>query len=157
MIKRIYVFDIDGVLLDSSHRFKTDPVTHKIDLPYWIENCTPEKVAQDVPLPTANLYKKLLLNPSAYVIIATARVMAKADWQSIEKHLGMPNHFIHRKAGDMQSGVTLKGNALKRLFTLKQYSGKMVTFFEDNIDYLHGLTKMGLIHQPVYIHSKQGV
>jgi len=154
MIKKIYIFDIDGVLLDSSHRYRVKS-DGKIDLNHWRTNCVESEIMKDAELPMASIYKKLLHKPSTYVIIATARQMTRHDFKSIENTIGMPNHFIYRKKDDNQSGTSLKLKGIKKLLNLKQFSGKMVTLFEDNIDYLYGLTSK-LNCEPVYIHSKQG-
>jgi hypothetical protein len=154
-IKHIHIFDCDGVLLDSSHRYRTDSTGAKIDLPYWAANCIPEKIWADEPLPTSKLYKMLLGNPEHYVIIATARVCQQADFDCIEFKLGMPNKFISRKKGDNQSGVTLKLNPIKQLLSLKQFRNAKVSMYEDNLAYLHGVGEAigAKLH---YIPSIQG-
>lgn len=155
-MKRIHIFDIDGTLLDSSHRFRTLK-NGRINLPYWLENSTFENMMKDKLLPFASVYKRVLKNPNTYAILATARQMTKADFDSIEKLLGLPNHFIYRKIGDTQSGTTLKVKGLKKLLNLKQFSGKMSVFYEDNIDYLHGVVNEFTGMLPIYVPSKQGV
>ena len=79
MIKYIHMFDCDGVLLSSLHRYRTMPCGTRIDLDHWRENSTPEKIWQDSPLPMAEHYRECLDNPEHYVIIATARQCQQAD------------------------------------------------------------------------------
>jgi hypothetical protein len=155
MIKFIDVFDCDGVLLNSLHRYRTAKCGTRIDLEYWIENCTPEKIMADEPLPFAEYYKKCLLDMEHYVIIATARNCQQADYDVIAQKLGTPQHFICRKAGDHQSGVTLKLNGLKRLLGLKQFQNAAITLFEDNMAYLNGVGD-AIGAQKVFIQSEQG-
>ena len=69
MIKTVHVFDMDGTIVSSEHRYRLDPATGKIDLAHWIENCKPEMIEKDHLLPHAELYKALLADPTAYVVI----------------------------------------------------------------------------------------
>jgi hypothetical protein len=131
------------------------PCGTRIDLEHWIENCTPEQIWKDEPLPTAELYKRLLDHPEHYVIIATARVCQQADHDSIAFKLGKPQKFISRKKGDHQSGVTLKLNPLKRLLNLKQFKNAAITMYEDNLAYLNGVGD-AIGAKKVYIESQQG-
>ena len=155
MIKFVDIFDCDGVLLSSLHRYRTEKCGTKIDLKYWIENCTPEKIWQDSVLPTARYYQEVLAHPEHYVIIATARVCQQADYDSIAFKLGKPQKFICREKGDHQSGITLKLNPLKRLLNLKQFKHAAITMFEDNQAYLDGVGD-ALGAKKVYIPSEQG-
>jgi beta-phosphoglucomutase-like phosphatase (HAD superfamily) len=86
------VFDLDGVLLDASHRIKLytqmdvyqevikrcgAPVTENdigaLDLNHYRDNSTPEQVAQDKPLPLIDVIHWLNANDRVYHV-ATARV-----------------------------------------------------------------------------------
>jgi hypothetical protein len=157
MIKKVKIYDMDGTIVDSSHRYATIQKDGKlmIDLPFWIANCTEEKIMQDGLLPLAEQYKKDLLDSETYVIIATARVMGDADFKFVKEILGQPNFLISRQKGDNQSGVTLKIKGLQRFFNLKNFKQATFTFFEDNTSYLKGVCdKFGIIG--VYVPSKQG-
>ena len=48
----LYIFDLDGTVIDSSHRQNTRP-DGSLDLAQWIENNTPEKILADSLLPLA--------------------------------------------------------------------------------------------------------
>jgi len=155
-IKRIEIFDMDGTLVCSLHRFRTDPVTGKIDLPFWIANDIPEKIAQDSLLPLADYYKACVADPEIYTIIATARVLKKADYDFIRDNLGLPDKIFGRVLGDHTKGVTLKTRALQFLRNLKQFREIPAHFHEDNIEYLKGVCdNLNLIGH--YYPSKQGV
>ena len=52
MLKNISIFDMDGTIIDSSHRQATLP-DGTLNLSAWIENATPAKIAKDVVLPLA--------------------------------------------------------------------------------------------------------
>lgn len=138
-IKHIHIFDCDGVLLDSTHRYRTMPCGMRIDLDHWRENSTPEMIAKDKPLPMANWYKQFLADPEHYVIIATARVCQQADHDVIAQKLGKPQYFICRREGDSQSGTTLKLKGLRKLLNLRQFRNAAITVYEDNVTYLNGI------------------
>ena len=139
MIQHIHIFDCDGVLLDSTHRYRTMKCGTRIDLDHWRENSTPEMIAKDKPLPMAEYYKAVLADPTQYVIIATARVCSEADHKVIAEKLGKPQHFISRDPDDSQSGTTLKLNALRKLLNLRQFKDAAITVYEDNVTYLNGI------------------
>lgn len=153
MIKQVKVYDMDGTIVCSLHRYRTIPGENRIDLDYWREN--EYKALQDSLLPLAAQYKQDLANPNVYVIIATARVIREPDMQFIKETLGMPDYIVSRKSDDNQSGKSLKINGLAKFFNLKNFKNATWTFFEDNIEYLKAVCDRFNI-QGVYIPSKQG-
>lgn len=151
-MKRIAIYDMDGTIVCSLHRYRT--IDDKIDLAYWREN---EPLAmQDSLLPLSEQYQKDLTDKDCYVIIATARVLHNPDLQFINDILGMPDYIISRKDGDSRSGGLLKVLGLKKLFSLRQFhSVKDIVFYEDNVNYLKAVCDYFNI-RGVYIPSKQG-
>lgn len=140
MLKSLHVFDLDGCVIDSSHRYRSMLVDgiEKIDLDYWRENCTPAKIMADSLLPMAKHYKTLMDDVSAYVVVATARVMQEADFLSLTMLLGGADHIIHRRGiNDNRRGAVLKAAGLRKLLSLKGLARiKERHFYEDNVDYL---------------------
>ena len=156
MLNRIRVYDMDGTIVSSLHRYRTIMVDgqEKIDLPYWRENSTPEMIAKDSFLPLFEQYKSDLNDPTCYVIIATARVMSPADWEFVDK-MGAPDKFYSRPAGSDRRGADLKASALRSLFSLRQFARILDrVFYEDNHDYLAISDELGMV--PVFVPSKQG-
>lgn len=154
-IKRIAIYDLDGTVIDSSHRYRTIEEGGKvrIDLDHWRAN---EHLAyKDSLLPMAEQYKADLADDSCYVIVATARVMHEPDWQFVREHLGMPNHFIYRTPYDTRSGAVLKINGLQKFFNLLQFRHVDAVFYEDNVQYLKAVCDKFRI-RGVYIPSVQG-
>lgn len=158
MIKEIKIYDLDGCVIDSSHRYRTNTEGTAIDLDYWIRKDVPEEIARDSLLPMADQFKQDLLNPEVYVIVATARacIPGDANYVYLETTLGMPNKFIHRKGrDDERKGAHLKIQGIKPLLNLKQFKNAVLTVFEDNASYLKELCDefncMG-----VYVPSVQG-
>jgi len=151
MIKRVAVYDMDGTIVCSLHRYRA--INGKIDLPHWRDNS--HKAMQDSLLPLAEQYADDLADAECYVIIATARVMGAADWQFVRDILGEPDHFISRKPDDTQSGKTLKISGLAKFFNLKNFRDASWIFYEDNVEYLKAVCDRFAI-RGVYIPSQQG-
>ena len=152
MAKRIAIYDMDGTIVCSLHRYRT--INDKIDLDHWRAN---EPLAyRDSLLPLAKQYKQDLENPEVIVIIATARVLNDPDDCFIRDILGTPNAIISRGKNDSRSGKELKVKGLKKLFNLKGFKGiKDIVFYEDNVEYLKAVCDyFGC--RGVYVPSKQG-
>lgn len=155
-IMKLAIYDMDGTIVDSSHRYRTiigSDNIERIDLEYWREN--EYRAMQDGLLPLAEQYRKDLICKETYVIIATARVIQGPDMQFIDEILGKPDYLVSRKKGDSQSGKTLKINGLQKFFNLKQFKTSDAVFYEDNIQYLKAVCDHFNI-RGVYIPSVQG-
>lgn len=154
-IKKIAIFDMDGVLVDSSWRYRVSKEDNtKIDLQFWRDN---ERGAYfDELLPMAKEYQEMLNNPEYFVIIATARTMNTASWAFIDNKLGKPNAIIYRKDNDNRGGADMKIAGLKKILSLKQFKNiKDITMFEDNAKYLKAICDYFKC-KGVYIPSNQG-
>ena len=154
-IKRVSIYDMDGTIVDSSHRYRTiiTDSDERIDLGYWVEN--QHRAMDDTLLPLYEQYVADLQDESCYVIIATARVMHDVDWLFVSEILGEPDYFISRREGDTQSGKTLKINGLAKFFNLVNFKDADFVFYEDNIQYLKAVCdRFGI--RGVYIPSVQG-
>jgi phosphoglycolate phosphatase-like HAD superfamily hydrolase len=154
-ITRVSIYDMDGTIVDSSHRYRTiiDANGERIDLEYWREN--EYRAKDDKLLPLAEQYMRDLADPSCYVIIATARVINQPDWEFIKETLGMPDYLISRPKDSSVSGKTLKINGLAKFFNLLNFRDAEFTFYEDNIQYLKAVCDRFNI-RGVYIPSVQG-
>lgn len=154
-IKRVQVYDMDGTIVDSMHRYRTITENGKtrIDLDYWRAN--EYRAMGDSLLPLAAQYQADLRDPECYVIIATARVINRPDARFINQILGCPDYIISRKPNDSQSGKLLKCNGLAKFFNLANFALADWTFFEDNVDYLNAVCDRFPI-KPIYIQSNQG-
>ena len=152
-IQKVRIYDMDGTIVCSLHRYRTTYSGDRIDLEYWRDN--QHKAMEDSLLPLARDYKLDLKDENTYVIIATARVMGPADYEFVDKILGKPDYLISRGNGDIRSGGLLKVKGLQKFFNLKNFRGAEITFYEDNIQYLKTVCdKFGI--RGVYIPSKQG-
>jgi hypothetical protein len=150
-IKRLAIYDMDGTIVCSLHRYRA--VNGKIDLAYWRDN-QPLAMADSL-LPLAKQYQADIADDNTYVIIATARVMNDPDWQFVNEILGKPDYFISRKEGDSQSGGSLKIAGLIKFFNLKNFRNADAVFYEDNATYLKTVCDRFKI-RGVYVPSEQG-
>ena len=159
---RLFIYDIDGVLLDSSHRYRTVLIgegIEKIDLDHWRKN--EKHCKKDKPLELANGYKKRLNQKNAYVIIATSRIIKSRDYRAIRTKLGLPHALISRN-NDNQKGGMLKLHGILGIMDKAKLSHiKKIDIYEDNIEYLKiiadGLKNaLGIIPNAHYITSNQG-
>lgn len=153
-MKRIAIYDMDGTIVCSLHRYKT--IDNKIDLQYWRDN--EYRAGDDSLLPLAAQYKTDLADNDCFVIIATARILREPDMLFINNKLGKPDYIISRGEKDSRSGALLKVLGLKKLFSLKQFAkigSDMIVFYEDNVSYLKAVCDK-FNCRGVYIPSKQG-
>lgn len=150
-IKRVRVYDMDGTIVCSLHRYRA--VNGKIDLPYWRAN--EHRAMGDSLLPLAAQYQADLQRRDTYTIIATARVIHALDAQFIREKLGKPDYMISRPAGFEGSGAAMKANGLAKFFNLRNFAGADWCFYEDNLEYLRAVCDRFRI-RGVYVPSEQG-
>ena len=156
MTKKVHVYDMDGTIVCSLHRYRTiiggDGV-ERIDLPYWLQN--EHKAEADSLLPLAAQYQNDLSDPEILVVIATARVLNAPDMRFIHNRLGVPAFTVSREGrSDTRSGAELKISGLAKI--LAQFGNKpIVHFWEDNVSYLKKVCDtIGAVGR--YVPSKQG-
>jgi len=148
MKKPIYIFDLDGTTVDSSHRF-TGTAEGKVDLAKWIEDSTRENIFKDTLFPLAK-YMKALMQKNANVWVCTARNMGQADFDFLEFHGIKPKTILCRKNGDNRADAEMKIAKLRSLFNLKQYQGSEKIMFDDNATIRYELKKelgINTLHQ----------
>ena len=150
-MQQLHIFDFDGTLVDSSHRYRLDPATGQIDLDYWREN---ERLAYlDTPLPLVRKFRALKAQGHV-CMIATARVWC-VNAEKLCILNGIEYDALIARAGenDSRGGVELKLSGILPLFESRLFES--VHVYEDNPDYLAGLCK-ALDAVPHFIPSNQG-
>ena len=153
MIKRVHVYDLDGVLVDSSHRYRNTE-SGAIDLQHWIANRTPANIALDKILPRVAEYLEDLANPFCYVIICTSRETNQADIDFIANSLGAPDKLIMRPIGNTENDAILKRRQLQRMFNLRQFAKLPRVLWEDNPKNINALRD--LFSRIIFVQSNQG-
>lgn len=141
---------MDGVLVDTSHRYRNLP-DGTIDLDFWFANNVPAKVAQDTLLPLAEQYKADLADPETYTVICTARACHPHDFEFIEQRLGQPNKLISRPLGNNEADGKIKRRGLCKLLNLKQFQNITRRFWDDNKKNLDAVADLGL--QLIHVKS----
>jgi hypothetical protein len=152
MIERIHVYDLDGVLVDTAHRYR-NLANGSIDLAYWLTNRTADKIAQDKILPLARQYHADCLNPEIYTVICTARQWHTLDVAFIVGYLGAPDKLIMRPEGNQEHDATLKRKQLNQLFALRQFNKLPKKFWDDNLKNLSACRDLfdSVFHVPSHI------
>lgn len=113
-MNRYKIWDLDGTVIDSSHRYST-LANGDIDLPKWIADNTRENIERDSLLPLARLMKSNY-RQGDIVIICTARVLGVWDHVFLADH-GIKAHFILSRAlGDNRGDAEMKRQKLLALF-----------------------------------------
>jgi len=140
---RIYIFDLDGTIIDSSHRAIHDE-QGQIDLNNWKEKSTKDFIFQDSLLP---LYAKLqqVYKNGDMVILCTARELGKWDLEYIHSHNIYYDRIISRPIGNMTKDHILKKAQCSYLFNLPCYRDMEKWFFDDNKANLQALADLGAI------------
>ena len=128
MFKKIHVYDMDGVLVDTSHRYRNR--NGAIDLDHWLANS--HKIDKDTLLPLASQFVKDCANSEIYTVLCTARTSHPRDVAYIHRELATPNKIIMRPYGDNTPDAKLKRRYLSRLFNLRQFANLPRFFWEDN-------------------------
>jgi len=160
-IQAIHIFDFDGTLVDSSHRYRTDATGQAIDLQFWIDN---ENLAYlDKPIEkVCNLFRSLCDSVSDYALIATARIWCEGANSVIRNANIKPNSLVARRdRNDNRGGAELKIAHVNRLLNLKQFSQVTeIHVYEDNLTYLKKISdfyyQRGYIVKGHYYPSNQG-
>lgn len=156
MYKRVHIYDMDGTIVCSMHRYRTQENNGQtaIDLQYWLDN--EHRAMEDSLLPLAQQYKEDLANPETFVIIATARVLNTPDLQFIREILGEPNAIVSREGRkDTRKGAEMKIAGLFRIFNHHDLWIAEKHFWEDNMNYLTQVCK-AIGAKAHFVPSRQG-
>ena len=140
---RICIYDLDGTVIDSSHRATHDEQGN-IDLANWKAKSTKDFIFQDSLLPLYSQLQKDYKNGNM-VILCTAREFSKWDWEYLYFHNIYFDRVISRPKGNITNDGELKKNQLRYLFSLPQYKDKEKMFYDDNENNLKSVSELGNI------------
>ena len=142
----LYIFDLDGTVIDSSHRQNTLP-DGSLDLAHWIENNTPEKILADSLLPLAKKMREVNREIDKVAII-TARVIQDADLAFLKRNDLRFDYLYSRAQGNTSPDDILKQRAIFRLAAKMNKSiawmRKNAIFFDDNLEVLNMVRYNGI-------------
>ena len=81
-----------------------------------------------------------------FVVVATARIMADADFEFLKNNNIEPNLVLSRSENEKtKPDADLKFNKLNRLFNLKQFKNSEKIMFDDNSSVLSKMRENGLV------------
>ena len=141
-IKNITIFDLDGTVIDSSHRQATLP-DGTLNLEHWFENATPEKIFKDKILPLAQQIRRRS-KAGDYTMICTARTLSDADLEFFHQEGLLVDKIISRKQGDNTPDGELKAKQLRSFFSLKQFKDLNKVMFDDAPSVRKSLRRLGI-------------
>lgn len=138
---RIVIYDLDGTIIDSSHRIKLHE-NGSLDLEHWKQNCTKEQIFKDDLLP---LYWQLVSDykQGNYVVLCTAREMGKWDYEYLHQMGIYYDKIISRPNGNTTVDHVLKKSQLRYLWNLKPFQKIHKTFYDDNENNLSAINELG--------------
>lgn len=139
------IFDLDGTVIDSSHRKATKP-DGSLDLEHWIENNVHDKIMQDSLLPLAASMRALAAIGHT-IIICTARAIQPADKLFLVLNRLPYDVLLHREIGNMESDASLKVRLLETYFIGQGFnsaSEARAICFDDNLSVIEALTERGI-------------
>jgi hydroxymethylpyrimidine pyrophosphatase-like HAD family hydrolase len=148
--RKIAAYDLDGTLLDSSHRYRALP-NGNVDLDHWLANRY--RCLNDTLLPLADTYKAHLAEPQTYVIICTLRTPTALDILAIRTLLGMPDLLIMNDKDQRTDMRNYKRRHFARLFNLRQFKHLPRFFWEDSQVYVD--TTRDLFTRVFHVRSEQ--
>ena len=136
------VFDLDGVLLDASHRIKLH-ADGSLDLDHYRANTTAEQVAQDKLLPLIECVKMLNDSGRRYHI-ATARVLCNHTVDKLTASGIMPTVAIGRNGeNDRRKDCDLKAQSLAARFSPQELRQMML--IDDHAPNCQAAMRLGML------------
>lgn len=142
----IVIFDLDGTVIDSSHRHVSKP-DGSVDLEHWRENSTAEKIAADSLLPLARSMRRIHA-AGRHVIISTARVMSEHDIAYLEAN-NLPYHaLLSRAEGDCRPDADMKLDMVTSYVQAQGYKNLTAAncvMFDDNLKVLAKMAQHGVV------------
>ena len=145
-MNRYKIWDLDGTVIDSSHRYSTLE-NGDIDLPRWIADNTRANIEKDTLLPLSRLMQSNY-RMGDIVIINTARVLGVWDHCFLAENGIKAQFILSRAIGDNRGDAELKRQKLFALFAdlkvpFSRWS-KASTFYDDNLGVLAMAKALGL-------------
>tara|TARA_Y100000996_G_scaffold389080_1_gene349193 strand:- start:208 stop:672 length:465 start_codon:yes stop_codon:yes gene_type:complete len=140
----IAVFDLDGTVLDSSHRALINE-QGGINIENWRTH-TREQILGDVELPLAQFMRDCIADKNIRVWICTSRNLAEPDMELLEK-LGIrgADLILSRDKKDNREDVSYKLAKIKKRINLPSVKQREKIFFDDRADIRQAMSGLGFI------------
>lgn len=140
-MKKAVIFDLDGTVIDSSHRANFLP-DGSLNLADWIENNKPAKILEDSELPLANLWRGLIAGGMT-IAICTARFMQDADHLWLRERGLFANVIFSRPLGCRDADHDLKREQLSAWINAEGF--ERVTMYDDNKNVRETISQLGVV------------
>lgn len=136
------VFDLDGVLLDASHRIKLH-ADGSLDLEHYRSNTTAEQVMRDKDLPLMLAIQKLNVAGKRYHV-ATARVLCDNTLNLLTSRGILPAIALGREGeNDNRRDCELKAQRLASTFTPQQLTNMLL--IDDHLPNCQAAIGLGML------------
>lgn len=157
------IFDLDGTVIDSSHRHAAKP-DGSVDLKHWFDNAKPDKIAADSLLPLAESMRSIKA-AGHFIIICTSRCFQPADYQFLVDNdlpydvlFTRPGRFVtaddaeyadsyYGFIGDARSDELIKAEQLENFFKSKGFAcaaDANALMFDDNLKVVGKMLEIGI-------------
>jgi phosphoglycolate phosphatase-like HAD superfamily hydrolase len=139
------IFDLDGTVIDSTHRQATK-ADGSLDLDHWFENNTQEKILADSLLPLADTMRALMA-AGHKIVICTARAIQPADKLFLAINRLAYDALLHREIGNMESDASLKIRLLETYFIAEGFDNAAqakAIMFDDNVKVIEAMLSIGI-------------
>ena len=137
---RLYIYDLDGTVIDSSHRRKFDE-NGNLRLSYWKSHNTRKEIFKDKLLPLAKHMKKKMVDN--IVIICTAREISQNDLDFLEANGIRYDHIISRPFGVNTEDHILKYLQLKKFLRDNPHlKDRRKIMYDDSLENLKEISKL---------------
>lgn len=127
--KKIAIFDLDGTVIDSSHRTPNHP-DGTLNLDGYFELKTRENVFKDTLLPLADKMKEMYDSGEYHIVICTAREMNEDDYDFLYIH-NLKYHEIFERSNVRKPHHWNLPDAAYKTKQLKPYKYKKYEFYDD--------------------------
>lgn len=139
------IFDLDGTVIDSTHRQATK-ADGSLDLDHWFENNTTDKIMADSLLPLARSMRALKA-VGHKILICTARAIQPADKLFLAVNRLPYDALLHREIGNMESDASLKIRLLETYFIAEGFANAAQAkpiMFDDNLKVIDAMVSIGI-------------
>lgn len=139
------IFDLDGTVIDSTHRQATK-ADGSLDLDRWFANNTADKIMGDSLLPLAESMRALMA-AGHKIVICTARAIQPADKLFLAINRLAYDALLHREIGNMEGDASLKIRLLEEYFIgegFKNAAEAKAIMFDDNLKVIDAMLSIGI-------------
>jgi hypothetical protein len=139
------IFDLDGTVIDSTHRQATK-ADGSLDLDHWFANNTADKIMADSLLPLADSMRAVMA-AGHKVVVCTARAIQPADKLFLAVNRLAYDALLHREIGNMESDSSLKIRLLETYFISEGFNcaaDAKAIMFDDNLKVIDAMLSIGI-------------